>query len=222
VAPSCADIAAPVVFDVGANIGDYSLLVKHHLPAAKVYAFEPANATYQTLVKHLAAGGNKADIKPCNIGFSDAEKTVELYSYAIEGQEVSLLSSIDLRQPTQVIDVRTSAREQIQVRTIDRFCEDEGIERIDFLKLDVEGHELAVLRGARRMLADRLIGLIQFEFGPANIYSRTYFYDFWSLLWEAYDIYRIVPGGTVPIRYYGEHLEIFLTTNYLAVKKQNS
>ena len=46
------------------------------------------------------------------------------------------------------------------------------------------------------------ISMIQFEFGPANIYSRTYFYN--------------------PITYYGEHLEVFLTTNYFAARKQTS
>jgi len=216
------EIVSPVVFDVGANIGDYSLLLQRYLPAARVYAFEPAGSTYRQLLRHLAEAGGQRNIKPYNMGFSDAEKTLELYSYTVEGQEVSLLSSIDLRQPTQVVDVRTSASERIQVQTIDHFCEAEGIERIDFLKLDVEGHELAVLRGARRMLRDRLVTMLQFEFGPANIYSRTFFYDFWSLLSGHYDIYRIVPGGIVPIRYYGEHLEIFLTTNYLAVQKENS
>jgi len=61
--------------------------------------------------------------------------------------------------------------------------------------------------------------MIQFEFGPANIYSRTYFYDFWTLLAAEFDIYRVIPKGIVPIGYYGEHREIFLTTNYLAVRR---
>lgn len=216
------DLASPVVFDVGANIGDYSLLVKRHLPSAQIYAFEPAQSTFQQLEKHIAAEAGNGNIKPFKIGFSDAEKTVELHSYTIEGQEVSLLASIDLRQPTQVVDVKTSVSERIQVQTIDTFCELEGVERIEFLKLDVEGHELAVLRGAQRMLRDRRIKIIQFEFGPANIYSRTFFYDFWSLLSEDFELYRIVPNGIVPIRYYGEHLEVFLTTNYLAIQKQDS
>ncbi|HEV7684840.1 MAG TPA: FkbM family methyltransferase [Pyrinomonadaceae bacterium] len=221
VGPAVRDSAAPVVFDVGANIGDYSLLVKRQLPAAQIYAFEPAQGTFEQLEKHLAAAGN-GDIKPYNIGFSDAEKTVELHSYTIEGQEVSLLASIDLRQPTQVVDVKTSVSERIEVKTIDAFCEQEGVERIEFLKLDVEGHELAVLRGAQRMLRDRRIKMIQFEFGPANIYSRTFFYDFWSLLSEDFKLYRIVPNSIVPIGFYGEHLEVFLTTNYLAIQKQDS
>jgi len=220
VSEACKGIASPVVFDVGANVGDYSLLVKQCMPLARVYAFEPAHTTHQQLVAHLGEAGS--DAKPYNIGFSDSEKTVELFSYEIEGQEAFLLSSIDQRRPTQVVEVKTSTSEQIKVSTIDAFCATEGIDRIDLLKLDVEGHELPVLRGACGMLAEGSISMIQFEFGPANIYSRTFFFDFWSLLSGSFAIYRIVPTGIIPIRSYGEHQEIFLTTNYLAVKKRDS
>ncbi len=220
VSQACKDIATPVVFDVGANVGDYSLALKQFMPSARVHAFEPAHRTYQQLVKHLNDAGS--DVKFYNLGFSDSEKTVELFSYAIEGQEASLLSSIDQRRPTQVVFVETSASEQIEVTTIDEFCATAGIDRVDFLKLDVEGHELSVLRGACGMLAKGAISMIQFEFGPANIYSRTFFFDFWSLLFGSFEIYRIVPTGIIPIRYYGEQQEIFLTTNYLAVKKPNT
>jgi FkbM family methyltransferase len=211
-------IDSPVVFDVGANIGEYSLQVRRHVPRAMIYAFEPAKKTYQQLVQRL---DQTESIKLYNFGFSDSEKTAELYSYSVEGQEASPLSSIDPRRPTQVLNVQAQSSESIQVVTIDRFCEREGIDQIHFLKLDVEGHELAVLHGAERMLDGGRISIIQFEFGPANIYSRTYFYDFWQLLSSAYDVYRIIPSGIVPIQYYGEHLEIFLTTNYLAIRKSD-
>lgn len=222
VAHRCRQVAVPVVFDVGANVGDYSLCLRSFLPAADVYAFEPAVSVFQQLNENIAAARADGKIKPYNFGFSDSERTVEFYSYTVDGNEASVLSSIDERLPTQVLDVQTRRREQVQVRTIDRFCETEGIARIDFLKIDVEGHELSVLRGAERMLTSDAIAMIQFEFGPANIYSRTYFYDFWSLLSGAYDLYRIVPSGLAAINYYGEHNEIFLTTNYLALRKQNS
>ncbi len=214
----CEHTPAPVVFDVGANIGDYALLVRRHLPRAVVYAFEPAKAVYEELSEHVRAEGES--VRPFNLGFSDTEKTVELYSYTVEGQAVSLISSIDLRLPTQAVEVKTQASERVRVETLDRFCEREGVELIDFLKLDVEGHELSVLKGARRLLSEGRVSVIQFEFGPANIYSRTFFYDFWSLLGDDYRIYRIVPEGIAPITFYGEHHEIFLTTNYLAVRKR--
>ena len=222
VRPACAGVDAPVVFDVGANVGDYSLLVRRLIPGAVVYAFEPARSTYRQLEEQIAAAGAGDRIRPFNLGFSDAERDVVLYSYTADGHEASVLASIDQRLPTQVIDVRTSDTERIQVQTIDRFCEAEGVGRIDLLKLDVEGHELSILRGARRVLSEGLVSMIQFEFGPANIYSRTYFYDFWSILAGDYDIYRIIPGGMVRLSHYGEHLEIFLTTNYLAVRRRDS
>jgi FkbM family methyltransferase len=219
--PALAAVDSPIVFDVGANIGEYSLLVKRELPAAKVFAFEPALATYQELSKTLAQSDGRADLRACNFGFSDTERELELFSYTVEGNEVSLLASIDRRLPTQAVRVEVEHSENIQVRTVDGFCAAEDIQRIDLLKLDVEGHELAVLRGARTMLDRGAIQIIQFEFGPANIYSRTFFYDFWTLLAGQFDIFRIVANGIAPITYYGEHREVFLTTNYLALRKQS-
>jgi FkbM family methyltransferase len=219
VRPACAAVSSPVVFDVGANVGDYSVLVHSLVPAARIYAFEPAAPVYEQLVQHLSSVGNADTLKAFNFGFSDEEKTVDLYSYSVEGHEASVISSIDRRLPTQILQVEVANAEQINVRTLDGFCASQGIERIDFLKLDVEGHELAVLRGANDVLERGAISMIQFEFGPANIYSRTYFYDFWSMLSGRYDIFRIIPGGIVPITDYGEHLEVFLTTNYFAKRK---
>lgn len=215
---ACAHVTAPVVFDVGANVGEYSLLVRRHLPSATVYAFEPARSVYAELARRVSSDGNRGG--PFNLGFSDSAQTLDLYSYTVGGQEISLLSSIDRRRPTQAVEVKTRASERVRVETVDRFCEAEGVGRIDFLKLDVEGHELAVLGGARRMLDEGRIAMLQFEFGPANIYSRTFFYDFWSLLSDGYRIFRIIPAGVVPIPGYGEHLEVFLTTNYLAVARR--
>jgi FkbM family methyltransferase len=219
IARACQDLPMPIVFDVGANVGDYSLLVRQYIPSALVYAFEPAPFVYSQLIENLVPTGDPM-IRAHNIGFSDSDKEVELYSYAIEGTEISVLSSIDRRLPTQVNQVDVSSTERIRTETIDGFCDRNGINRIDLLKLDVEGHELAILRGASHALASGSISMIQFEFGPSNIYSRTYFYDFWSLLSASYDIYRIIPKGIVPIQYYGEHREVFLTTNYLAILRK--
>ena len=210
-------ISKPTVFDVGANVGDYSLIIRDVLPAATVFAFEPSTPVYDDLKARVADYSDK--IKPFNIGFSDSQKTAVLHSYTADGAPASVLASIDPRLSTQVVDVSLASTEQIEVTTIDSFCESQGISHIHFLKLDVEGHELPILNGAQRMLAQDSISAIQFEFGPANIYSRTYFYNFWSLLSERFDIFRIIPEGIVPIVWYGEHREIFLTTNYLAMRK---
>jgi hypothetical protein len=107
--------------------------------------------------------------------------------------------------------------ETVSLRRIDDICRELAIERVDLLKLDVEGHELAALEGARDLLERGAIWAIQFEFGGTNIDSRTFFRDFWQLLSPQYTIHRILWDGLLPIECYHERLETFLGANYLAI-----
>jgi hypothetical protein len=106
----------------------------------------------------------------------------------------------------------------VNVRRLDLFCVEQDIPRIDFLKLDVEGLELDVLRGAGHMLGSA-IDSIQFEFGGTDIDSRVFLRDFFYLLAPAYDIFRIVHNGVVALPRYKEQFEIFMYANYLAVRR---
>lgn len=103
-----------------------------------------------------------------------------------------------------------------QFTTIDNYCQKNNVNHIHFLKMDIEGHELSALQGASKMLSSDNIDYIQFEFGGCNIDSRTYFKDFYYLLHDKYDIYRILQKGLYKIDKYSEYLEIFVTVNYLA------
>ena len=219
IAPACKMTASPIVFDVGANRGEYSLRVSALLPAARIYAFEPSRPTYQILRQEVDAADRALSISAHNIGLSNADGTLDLYTYTVDGGEASILSSIVLRLPTQEARIEACRKDEIDVKTIDGFCKENGITTIDLLKIDVEGNELAVLQGAAEMIGSHRIGMIQFEFGPCNIYSRTYLYDFWSMLSGSYHIYRIIPQGIVLIESYREQHEVFLTSNYLAVCK---
>ena len=107
-------------------------------------------------------------------------------------------------------------REEVNLLTVEEFCRQKNIDGVDFLKLDVEGHELAVLAGAGNMLLTGKIKYIQFEFGGCNIDSRTFFRDFYNLLNPRYQIYRVLTDGLKPISAYRETDEIFVTTNYFA------
>lgn len=109
----------------------------------------------------------------------------------------------------------------VSLTTLDNFSERQKIERIDFLKIDVEGAELAVLRGARRLLAERRIRFIQFEFGYPAIDSATHMRSFYDALPD-FDMYRVVPRGLIALGPHRTSLENFVsTTNYLAVGRSN-
>jgi hypothetical protein len=82
--------------------------------------------------------------------------------------------------------------------------------------LDIEGHELNALKGAKEMINKNAIDFIQFEFGGCNIDSRTYFQDFFYLLKNKFKIYRILTDGLFEIVEYKETHEVFITVNYLA------
>jgi FkbM family methyltransferase len=200
-----------VIFDVGANIGDYSKELLKHFESPIVYCFEPSKKTFTTLENNLK---QLRGINFCNFGFGKVNETVELFS----DRDASGLASLYNRRLDH-LGIEMSLKEDIEIMRIDDFCEERNILDIDFLKLDIEGHELAALQGAKEMLNRGRIKYIQFEFGGCNIDSRTYFQDFWYLLNDRYAIYRIVKDGLTPIKEYRETYEIFSTINYLAELK---
>lgn len=200
------------IFDVGANIGHYSVLLKEIFgEKAIIHSFEPSKKTFDKLISNI---GDKNKIYLHNFGFGSENTKIILYS---DSDESGLASVYKRRLDHFNIDMSKS--EQIEIKTLDTFCNDQKIEHIHFLKLDVEGHELKVMEGASKMLKSGAIDFIQFEFGGCNIDSRTFFQDFYYLLKDNYKIYRIVKDGLYQINQYKEMYEAFTTTNYLAEKK---
>ena len=106
--------------------------------------------------------------------------------------------------------------ETVRLRRLDDVCREQGIQRIDFLKLDVEGHELAVLHGAGALLSDGRIDRIQFEFGGCHLDARVFLRDFWEMLSPRYALFRVLKNGLRAVTRYRERLEVFVTTNYYA------
>lgn len=204
--------ASVIIFDVGANVGNYSkALTDVFNSKATIHAFEPSKKTYSIF---LETTKNSQYIIPNNIGFSDTESSQLLYTDA----DASGLASIYHRK-LEHLGISMDKSEEVQLTTIDAYCTKNNIDRIHFLKLDIEGHELKALNGAKQMIANKQIDVIQFEFGGSNIDSRTYFQDFYYLLKDNYKIYRILRDGLLEIPVYKETHELFQTINYLSVKK---
>ena len=201
-----------IIFDVGANVGNYSRALSEVFDTkSRIYAFEPSKKTYSLFLEST----KEIDvIIPHNFGFSDKEYKQTLFT----NREGSGLASIYKRRLDH-FGIKMDITEEIELTTIDIFCAGNNIEHIHFLKLDVEGHELNVLNGAKSMIERGKVDFIQFEFGGCNIDSRTYFQDFFYFLNGKYNIFRILKDGIYELPMYKETHEVFITVNYLAIKK---
>jgi len=202
------------IFDVGANDGTWAVQLAKLLgrPDNRFFLFECAPYCYDGLDKRWAQIPNPL-LEKCAI--SDMIGTATLHMPT----RGSGLASLHARGDKCVVQEQYETI-VVDTTTLDAMAEKHGIDRIHILKMDIEGHELAALHGAERLLTEGRIDAIQFEFGSANVNSRTFFRDFWSLLSEryGYSINRILPGGRLlPVRSYYEDLEYFRgATNYLA------
>lgn len=198
-----------VIFDVGANIGDYAQACLDLFPKGKIHCFEPSKTAFKVLSERLK---QEKRVQLVNLGLSDKSTIINLYSN-VKGSGFGSVYPRDMKHT----GIKFNQKEIAKLTTLDLYCSRNRIGHIDLLKLDVEGHELPVLAGATKMLRSKKIKMIQFEFGGCDLDSRTFFRDFYNLLSPNYDLFRIVQDGLVSIKQYRELDEIFVTTNYLAI-----
>ncbi|MFN3979733.1 MAG: FkbM family methyltransferase [Caldilinea sp.] len=201
-----------VVFDVGANMGEWSDGLRRKLLNVRchIYQFEPASACVRELQRRRHP---LTIVTPMALAAQPGERL--LYSAAPGSPQASLTVRRDTYHQTDA----PILAESVAVTTLALALRSFAITQLDFLKIDVEGHELEVLQGADDLLHPDMIRAISFEFGSGNINTRTFFHDFWDLLHPlGYRFARILPGGRLlPVHEYYEDLEYFRSvSNYLA------
>jgi len=203
----------PVLFDVGANVAGWTEGMLKRFEGAQAFLFEPSPGC-QAVIREKKLP--RATLVPCALG--DKPGGAPYYSSSATDGTASLY----VRHDTPFSGLKYQAT-TVQVRTLDEVIATLKLDFVDFVKMDIEGHELYALRGAQQSLAAGKIGALSFEFGCGNINSRTYFRDFWDLLsGVGFSLWRItLSGKEIPISNYYEDHEYFRgATNYVAVSNK--
>ena len=201
---------ARTIVDVGANTGLFTKLSRACAPAhCTIHAFEPDGASFKKL-KQLIQTHNFTNVVTNE---SAVGEVVEKKTFQIKAR--SVLNSFYTHPRTE-----TTASVIIPVTTLDTYCTEQGITRIDFLKIDTEGHDLFVLRGARELLKERRIDCIQFELAQESVYAKVFLKDFTDLLSSyGYEVCKLRSQDLMPFTYDPSH-ERFTYMNYVALSPE--
>jgi FkbM family methyltransferase len=150
----------PVVFDVGANEGQTIDWVTSALPTCEIHAFEPSPSMFASL---LSRYGGKRGIHLHNVALGREPGTLPFYVTTHHSVNDSLLKPL-WKEQAKIVNV--------SVTTLDEICTRLCCAQIDFLKIDVQGFDLEVLRGAQNLLSRRVARLVCVETSFSRMYEK--------------------------------------------------
>lgn len=199
------------IIDVGANKGDWAdLFLSSGIWKGKIQMIEPGLYAYNKLLTRFE-GDDRARV--FNIGFSDYSGYATFYEEQSGGEKSSFV---------QVQTVHAEARKDVQIQTVDEFASQHGLGDIDLLKIDCEGLDFNVIRGASGLLKNGQIKIIQFEYSRDWIESGNTLKACFRFFEQCgYGVYHLSGNGLAAfaLDYYGE---FFSYANFVAVHKSHS
>lgn len=204
--PSC-------VFDVGANVGDWTKIALEELPGSVIHGFELSPSTFKTLTSNVQS----SRVKLNNFGLSSEEGLVEYKDYGENSTVNTILMSSTFHDARIRPQLRTGT-----LRTGDSYCREANVDHIDFLKIDTEGSDHLVLMGFAGMLENKAIRLIQFEYGYANGDAKFLMRDFFEFFARYGYIVGRVRKGPIEFRDWTYPDNDFRSgPNYLAIARED-
>lgn len=163
-----------IVFDVGANVGEWTNSALQALPNSKLHAFELSEKTFTTLKENLK-NSNRVTLN--NVGLADKKSLVKYKDYGQNSGGNTIINESEYHDHRLKPTVKMA-----RVITGTDYCKQMKISHIDLLKIDVEGAEHLVLWGFSELLAKGKIKVIQFEYGYNNGDAKFLMKDFYKLL----------------------------------------
>ena len=205
-----------IIVDCGANIGEWTnklckqAATKNDFRNIEIYSFEPSKFTYKKLlmtVKNIDVNEN-IKISPINTALS---------SNCGEGQLSIAHPGAGTNSLIQTRTADTDSIENVELLTLDDFADKNDLSHISLLKIDAEGHDPDVIKGAENLISNQKIGIIQFEYNWRWIFSNQFLKNvFTDLSQHGYHIGKVTPKGIQFFPEYHIDLETFVEGNYIA------
>ena len=207
--------------DIGANIGKYTeLLLKE--TAAKIIAFEPLPDAYLDLKKIELSNLNR--LKVFNQAIGEKNEFLEL-NYASRKSEKASFS--DHLEKISFYDFHNNKKIKMKILTLDTFIEenldDFNQQEIDLIKIDTEGFELEVIKGAIKTIKKMSPKYIQLEFNWHQLFKKQNMWSFSEFL-KNYELFQILPYGNdlVKVNVTRPETNIYHLSNFVYIRKDIS
>lgn len=211
-------VVIPTIFDIGANKGRWSKFAISNLNTFSLHIFEPNTSLKEELTNNIKISMAKAN--------PNAEAHLNMLGVGSQDHGSLYVNSISDELATTVLNAGKpiySNYETVKIKLVKGgdYCHTKNIDRIDYLKIDTEGSELAALKTFEALIREGKINFIQFEYGKPSLYGSSILNSFFEALNSKYTIHRILPEGITDKLKYSEELETFAWSNYLAILKEN-
>jgi FkbM family methyltransferase len=155
------NLERPLVFDVGANVGTFVGHFRNAFNAPIIHAFEPSPETFKKLRANTTG---MPGVTLNNVGLGARNMELQF----LENDHAPMSSFLE---PGTQCWGKIQQRVKVRVRTVDDYCSEKRIEKINILKSDTQGYDLEVIRGAERMMREQRIHLIYTEIVFAEMYK---------------------------------------------------
>lgn len=153
---NCIDSSTNVIIDIGANIGLFSVALGKLCSEADIHAFEPVPSTFDILNKNINRN-YLSNVITHNSAIADDQK------------KVHISTDMNASQKNRILKKETEGSHEVEAISIDYFCAKNNFNKVAFVKIDVEGAEPLVLRGAKKMLMSASVNAVLLEVCEENL-----------------------------------------------------
>jgi FkbM family methyltransferase len=168
------------VFDVGGHHGETAAKLASLFPETNIHSFEPSPESFSILQRNLRKFPR---VIPVHLAFGDREEERVLHQNRFSPTNSLLNNAINFSENSIAKLMEPVSEVAIPVRTLDGYCRDNKIAFVDFLKIDVQGFELHVLRGAAGLLSEEKVAVVHTEVLFEELYEgQAFFHEVYAHL----------------------------------------